>query len=509
MLLGSCNKPGCTDPDAVNYDSSANDEDGTCQYVPSLSTTPLIYDTIAFSVQTGGIISSEGNSQITIKGICWSNSPNPTVNNDTTVNGFGLGSFVSNISNLNYNTTYFFRAYATNSNGTGYGNELSLNIGSFTNIPDANFEQALIDLGYDNLIDGKVITSKIDHIDSLNVVAKNIIDFSGIEGFTNLKHLYCGNNQLTSLDLSQNSQLIVLFCGKNELSTLNLTQNTYLKWVSCSENLLSNIILNSCNYLEWLSIWNNQLTTLDISQNSNLFYLNCDRNQLTTLDISSNTALTDLDCGSNQLSSLDVSSNTALTDLNCFRNQLTSLDINSNTAFTSLYCGENQLSSLDVSSNTALTSLDCGFNQLTSLDVSSNTALTYLGCYENQLTTLDISSNTALTSLGCNYNQLTNLDVSNNTALTGLVCNNNQLTSLDLSQNPSLQSLLVYNNSLTCLNIKNGYNSLISDILFSAHSNPNLSCIEVNNPTWSTQNWFNIDPGTIFSFTCNYPAGCF
>ena len=41
VTLVSCNKPGCTDVNAINYDSTANDEDGTCQYVPTLSTVPL------------------------------------------------------------------------------------------------------------------------------------------------------------------------------------------------------------------------------------------------------------------------------------------------------------------------------------------------------------------------------------------------------------------------------------------------------------------------------------
>ena len=386
MLFGSCNKPGCTDPDAVNYDSSANDEDGTCQYVPSLSTTPLIYDTIAFSVQTGGIISSEGNSQITIKGICWSNSPNPTVNNDTTVNGFGLGSFVSNISNLNYNTTYFFRAYATNSNGTGYGNELSLNIGSFTNIPDANFEQALIDLGYDNVIDGKVITSKIDHIDSLNIPDKSIIDLSGIQDFISLTYLNCNFNQLTSLDVSQNTALTYLICN------------------------------------------NNQLTSF-VSQNAALTYLNCNFNQLTSLDVSQNTALTYLRCEGNQLTSLDVSQNTALNILFCSINQLTSLDVSQNLNLFRLVCPENNLNNIDVSFNTDLITLSCYGNPYTDLNVSNNPNLDSLYCGQDSLTSLDVSQNPKLTVLMCNSSlgPLTclNLKNGNNTNMTTFVANNN------------------------------------------------------------------------------------
>ncbi len=137
--------------------------------------------------------------------------------------------------------------------------------------------------------------------------------------------------------------------------------------------------------LEYLDCSDNQLTSLDLSNNTALTNLRCGYNQLTSLDLSNNTALTNLDCGYNQLTSLDLSKNTALTDLYCYGNQLTSLDLSNNTALTNLRCGNNQLTSLDLSNNTALTNLRCGNNQLTSLDLSNNTALTNLRCGNNPL----------------------------------------------------------------------------------------------------------------------------
>ena len=132
----------------------------------------------------------------------------------------------------------------------------------------------------------------------------------------------------------------------------------------------------------------NQLTSLDVSNNTALTELDCNGNQLTSLDVSKNTALTELWCDNNQLTSLDVSKNTALTELWCDNNQLTSLDLSKNTALTELWCKDNQLTSLDVSNNTALTELSCSENQLTSLDLSNNTALTDLTCSSNPLTKL-------------------------------------------------------------------------------------------------------------------------
>ena len=92
---------------------------------------------------------------------------------------------------------------------------------------------------------------------------------------------------------------------------------------------------------------NNQLTTLDVSNNTALELLYCQGNQMTDLDVSNNTALELLFCYGNQMTDLDVSNNTALTELHCYWNQLTDLDVSKNTALTQLYCDDNQLTTLD------------------------------------------------------------------------------------------------------------------------------------------------------------------
>ena len=170
----------------------------------------------------------------------------------------------------------------------------------------------------------------------------------------------------------------------------------------------------------------NDLTALDVSQNTALTNLACHHTALTALDVSKNTELTNLYCYNNALTALDVSKNTALTRLDCNNNALTELDVTQNTALERLYCYNNALTALDVTKNTALTRLDCNNNALTALDVSKNTALTRLDCYSNNLTALDVSQNTALTYLDCNNNALTALDLSQNTKLTYLNCSGQQ-----------------------------------------------------------------------------------
>ena len=132
--------------------------------------------------------------------------------------------------------------------------------------------------------------------------------------------------------------------------------------------------------LEYLDCWGNQLTSLDVSNNTALTSLNCGGNQLTSLDVSNNTALIELYCGENQLTSLNLSGCTALEWLECWENQLTSLNLSGCTALELLECWENQLTSLDVSDNTALTYLDCYYNRITSLDVSMCHDLSTLAC---------------------------------------------------------------------------------------------------------------------------------
>ena len=335
---------------------------------------------------------------------------------------------------------------------------------SSTYVPDDNFEQALIDLGYDSVLDDSVLTTNISGVDSLDVSGKSISDLTGIEDFSALTKLNCKSNALTSLDVSSNTAL-------NELK---------------------------CQY--------NQLTSLDVSQNTALTLLNCGANDLDTLDVSNNTALITLNTFENNLTSLEISTNTAIETMYCYDNQLTSLDVSGNTALTFLNCRDNNLTELDVSANTALTTLYCYNNELTSLGLSGATALTFLNCYNNDLTVLDVTNNTALTTLICRANQLTALDLSNNTNLTDLRCQENLLTSIDLSSNTALTKLSIHINQLTSLDLS--ANTALTDL--NVIDNPDLYCIQVADVAQAEQNWGNdLSNWMGFSMDCsNLVFGC-
>ena len=93
-------------------------------------TTDAISNIASTDATGGGEVTFDGNTSVTARGVCWSTSPNPTLLNNYTSDGSGLGIFTSSITGLTANTTYYVRAYATNSVGTAYGNEVN-----FTTLP--------------------------------------------------------------------------------------------------------------------------------------------------------------------------------------------------------------------------------------------------------------------------------------------------------------------------------------------------------------------------------------
>lgn len=88
-------------------------------------TTSEVSDITQNSALCGGDVTFDGNLEVTSRGICWSINQNPTIEDNKTTDGSGTGSFISNISDLAAQTTYYVRAYATNEMGTSYGEELS------------------------------------------------------------------------------------------------------------------------------------------------------------------------------------------------------------------------------------------------------------------------------------------------------------------------------------------------------------------------------------------------
>ncbi|CAL2083718.1 leucine-rich repeat domain-containing protein [Tenacibaculum sp. 190524A02b] len=329
-----------------------------------------------------------------------------------------------------------------------------------TYVPDDNFEQALIDLGHDSgELDDYVPTENISKLTDLDIKHKEINDLTGIEDFTALSYLDASSNKLSTINLSKNTELRELLLNENQLTSIDLRNNLKL----------------------WdLMIRNNNLTNLEIINNTSLKVLTAENNKITEINFGSNTSLNSIYIKNNDL--------TTLKNLDGL-NSLSVLDAT-----------QNNLSSIDLTKNTNLTNLKLWSNQLSEIDLSQNTNLKVLSLSLNQFSNIDISNNQELTNFSIRGNSLNTIDVSQNTKLERLHIYDNKISYLDVSENIKLESLLIYNNQLTNLNLKNGKNSILTD--FNATSNPNLTCIQVDNVVYSNSNWPRKDASASYSENC-------
>ena len=135
-----------------------------------------------------------------------------------------------------------------------------IGFGQNVNIPDANFKAYLV--GNTNINTNGDKEIQVSEASAFNgeiyCVGLNISNLTGIEAFTALTGLSCGDNKLTSLDLSKNTALIQLWCGTNQLTSLDVSKNTALDYLVCSHN---------------------KLTSFDVSKNTALTELYCDDNK--------------------------------------------------------------------------------------------------------------------------------------------------------------------------------------------------------------------------------------
>jgi uncharacterized protein (TIGR02145 family) len=185
---------------------------------PSVTTTAISSIT-ASTASSGGNITDDGGAPISARGICWATNATPTIGNDKTTDGTGTGSFTSNMTGLNFETTYYVRAYATNSIGTMYGNQLS-----FTTTPRPDS-----DLTFGTSADGSILLHSVGdkRIIFKTIGTENYIKYSSDNGATynqgiRITNIFTDNNKARILSNGN----IVLFCSNkiyysdNNLATI-------------------------------------------------------------------------------------------------------------------------------------------------------------------------------------------------------------------------------------------------------------------------------------------------
>jgi len=337
-------------------------------------------------------------------------------------------------------------------------------IEKLVNIDDPIFKQYLIGEGYDTDRDGEISKDEAKRIKNIDCSGLGISSLAGIEYFT---------------------ELLTLDCSGNHLTSLKLTENTNLTEINCFSNDIAEIDISACTALRSLTCGNNQLTVLNISNNPYLSFLECANNKIKVLNLIDNPSLLEVRCGgnpglevylgayhsssiihhngnatiyaytpvmgalkfadpmfqyylvknfdTNNDGGLQASEAAVIKEIHCRGLGIKSLaglngaGLNVFTSLQILDCSNNAITVADISLVPGLISLNINTNKLTSINVTGCTSLSVLMCAENKLTALDLQTNTGLELFDC-YNNLIGpeLDLSNNTRLSYVTCDYNK-----------------------------------------------------------------------------------
>ena len=145
-----------------------------------------------------------------------------------------------------------------------------------TNFPDEAFRQYVAD-NFDKDKDGALNQTERNAVKEIRINNSGCTSLQGLKYFSKLTDLFCSDNNLTELDVSENPELKRLICYNNSLTSLNLNKNTKLRSLNCNKN---------------------KLTVLDLRENKSLWWLRCNNNCLTSLDLRNNPKIRDLQVGS-------------------------------------------------------------------------------------------------------------------------------------------------------------------------------------------------------------------
>ena len=141
-----------------------------------------------------------------------------------------------------------------------------------TNFPDGAFRQYVAD-NFDKDKDGALNQTERNAVKEIRISNSGCTSLQGLKYFSKLTDLFCSDNNLTELDVSENPELKRLICYNNSLTSLNLNKNTKLESLNCNKN---------------------KLTVLDLRENKSLWWLRCNNNCLTSLDLRNNPKIRDL-----------------------------------------------------------------------------------------------------------------------------------------------------------------------------------------------------------------------
>jgi len=234
---------------AINSDGTSYGSDLT--FTPgAASVTTTAASVITLSTATsGGNVITDGGSTVTARGVCWATTSNPTITGNHTTDGSGIGTFTSQITGLSSNTAYHIRAYATNANGTFYGDDLT-----FTTLC------GIFSLPFTESFSGTTIPSCWSQLD--NQGSGQVWQFGTITGYSPNPSL-TGNYAYLNSDAygsgsSQNADLITPTLDLSTFTNVTLQFQHYFRSYSGSSGTLSYSINNGSS---WTTIQTYTTTT--------------------------------------------------------------------------------------------------------------------------------------------------------------------------------------------------------------------------------------------------------
>lgn len=282
----------------------------------------------------------------------------------------------------------------------------------------------------DTNLDGEISFVEALAVEGLDLGYAGITNLEGLQYFTNVKKISTyyanfpnfyqptlvnleqlsllnsvGSSSLTAVDISPNLNLKKFQCNSHQITSLDLSANTQLRDVDLYCPALISLNLTNLSNLKNLS-YLGALPTIDLSDAVNLLKLSCigsspnfsypNENLLTSLDLSNQTKLSYLDLTGNLIPSLDLSNCPNLEVLNIANNGISELNLTNVKYVRQFFCENNLLTTLDVSKLFNLKNFNCRNNQLTSLNTNNGIIEEYL----------DFSENPSLESVCCDANEV-------------------------------------------------------------------------------------------------------
>ncbi len=352
--------------------------------------------------------------------------------------------------------------------------------GTYTFIPDNNFEAVLNTLGIDDTPgDNHILNTNAAAVSSLDMATSGITDLTGIAAFTALTTLNINENQVREIDLSSNVLLQNLDVSENLLQVIDLSMLPNLITVDVQQNLLFDFNLKNGN--------NNNITGFSADSNADLICILVDNEtfanaNFTNIDLQ--TSFSSTTCGTvytaipdstfeSQLSPYDDIPNdgqvprlaiytvesinitgrsivdvTGIEDfvnierIDLARNNINAIDLSNNLKLRELELDDNNLTALDLTKNVRLQELDLDDNNIGAIDLSQNVLLKILDLEDNSnLAAIDLTNNVDLEELNLSDTNITTLDLSKNVALVEFEFDDPKVPHIDLSNNVLLEDI--------------------------------------------------------------------